>query len=137
MGKVVGIGGIFLKFTDPAGMRKWYSDVLGLTTNDYGVLFRFNVAGSPEGSLQLGTFEEKSGYFGSPAQQCMLNFRVDNMESLLEVLKQNKVEILNEMEEYEYGKFLHISDPEGNRIELWEAVQGSFSGEDESVTIMR
>ncbi len=136
MGRVTGIGGIFLKFRDPARMRKWYSDVLGLTTNDYGVLFRFNVAGSPEGYLQLGTFEESTDYFGDASQQVMVNFRIDNMAEMIALLKQHEVTILKEPEEYEYGKFLHILDPEGNRIELWEPVDQVFTDASESFTIM-
>lgn len=136
MAKVTGIGGIFLKFRDPKTMRKWYREVLGLTTNDYGVLFRFNTAGQPEGYLQLGTFEEETSYFGDASQRSMINFRIDNMEEMVGVLEKHGVQLLNKIEVYEYGKFLHIADPEGNRIELWEPVDQSFTDSKEAYTTM-
>jgi len=119
IGKAIGLGGIFLKFKNPAKMNLWYSEVLGLITNNYGVLFSFNSDQSKSALLQLGTFPKDSDYFGSETQQAMINFRVDNLELMLIRLKAANVEILDEMETYEYGKFIHISDPEGNRIELW------------------
>lgn len=135
MGKVIGIGGIFLKFENPSKMNSWYAEVLGLTTNDYGVLFQFNHQLQP-GYLQLGTFPKDSEYFGASSQQAMINFRVDNMQTMIETLKKHHVIILDEMETYEYGKFLHISDPEGNRIELWEPIDQSFTDAKEPFTKM-
>ena len=129
MAKVIGVGGIFFKFTDPKKMREWYSEVLGMTTNDYGVLFRFNLPDSKLGSMQLGTFDESTNYFGAESQKAMINFRVDDLEALLLKLKEHDVKIVNEIESYDYGKFLHIEDPEGNRIELWEPVDQAFSSE--------
>jgi predicted enzyme related to lactoylglutathione lyase len=135
IGKAIGLGGIFLKFKNPTKMNLWYSEVLGLTTNDYGVLFSFNSDQSKSALLQLGTFSTDSDYFGSESQQVMINFRVDNLELMLIRLKAENVEILDEMETYEYGKFIHISDPEGNRIELWEPIDAAFS--EEPTTEMR
>jgi predicted enzyme related to lactoylglutathione lyase len=129
IGKAIGLGGIFLKFKNPAIMNLWYSEVLGLTTNAYGVLFSFNSDQSKSALLQLGTFPRDSDYFGSESQEVMINFRVDNLELMLIRLKAANVEILDEMETYEYGKFIHISDPEGNRIELWEPIDAAFSKE--------
>lgn len=126
MGKVIGLGGVFIKFNNPQKMNIWYKEVLELNTNDYGVLFGFNHRSGQRGFLQLGTFESSSNYFGSKDQQVMLNFRVDDLKSLQEKLLQKGVKIVDEIESYEYGKFLHIQDPEGNRIELWEPVNESF-----------
>ena len=127
MAKVTGIGGVFIKFSDPTNMRKWYREVLGINTNDYGVLFAFNDGtASSKGYLQLGTFESSSSYFGNEKQQYMLNFRVDDMSDFIGKLKQHNVNIVDEVETYEYGKFLHIEDPEGNRIELWEPIDSEF-----------
>ncbi|MEY3236770.1 MAG: hypothetical protein RI883_871 [Bacteroidota bacterium] len=128
-GKAIGLGGVFLKFKEPTKMNLWYSEILGLTTNDYGVLFSFKSEKSKTALLQLGTFLSDSDYFGRNEQQVMLNFRVDNLELMLIRLKASKVEILDEMETYEYGKFIHISDPEGNRIELWEPIDEAFTNE--------
>lgn len=128
-GKIIGLGGIFFKFKDPTKMNQWYKDILGMNTNDYGVLFAINQPNKQIGYLQLGTFPEDTDYFGEQSQQAMINFRVENLESFIETLKQKNVCILDEMESYEYGKFIHISDPEGNRIELWEPIDKEFSAE--------
>lgn len=130
MAGVIGIGGIFFKFNDPSKMRTWYQDVLKMTTNDYGVLFEFNGSNyTKKGTLQLGTFEVSTNYFGSDHQQAMINFRVDNLEEFEKDLRAQNVTIVDEIESYSYGKFLHIEDPEGNRIELWEPIDSEFSPE--------
>lgn len=128
MGKAIGIGGIFIKYQDEQAMKQWYKDALGLMPNDYGVLFSFNGNSHPKAALQLGTFSSKTEYFGNPNQQVMLNFRVDNLAELQAHLVQFGVKICDDIEDYPFGKFLHIEDPEGNRIELWEP-KGSFSDE--------
>lgn len=110
-------------------MKNWFEDVLGLQTNDYGVLFGFNNGHSEKGYLQLGTFPTETDYFGSENQQVMLNFRVDDLQSLKVALETKGVTVCNEIESYEYGKFLYILDPEGNRVELWEPVDRSFDHE--------
>ncbi len=137
MAGVIGIGGIFIKFKDPAKMKLWYSEVLKMTTNDYGVLFEFGGKDTNKAYLQLGTFEHKTDYFGSDNQQYMINFRVDDLESFQKDLIAKKVTIVDELESYSYGKFLHIEDPEGNRIELWEAVDKEFEGDPDSIMPMR
>lgn len=127
MAQVIGLGGVFLKFKNPAAMRIWYKDILGIQTNLYGVLFEFNGGTHPQkGYCQLGTFEVDSDYFGDPNQQAMLNFRVDDLIAFKAQLEAAKVMIVDEIESFSYGKFLHIEDPEGNRIELWEPVDSEF-----------
>jgi len=128
-GKIIGIGGIFLKFQEPKKMTEWYANVLGMTTNDYGVLFSFSQNNETPGLLQLSTFPENTDYFGSDRQQAMLNFRVSNLDSFIERLKMHNVPIVDTLEDFEYGKFIHITDPEGNRIELWEPIDKAFSNE--------
>ena len=75
-GKVIGIGGIFIRCKDPKRMNQWYEDVLGMTPNEYGVLFSFNGKQQKKGYLQFGTFPADTDYFGEKNQQSMLNFRV-------------------------------------------------------------
>jgi len=138
MAQVIGIGGIFIKFKDPKKMREWYSSTLGMTTNDYGVLFEFNGdTHAQKGYLQLGTFENSTDYFGATEQQAMLNLRVDNLEQFKIELEKASVSIVNQIESYSYGKFLHIEDPEGNRIELWEPVDKEFEESKDSKMSMR
>ncbi len=138
MAEITGIGGIFLKFDRPKEMREWYTSVLGMPANDYGVMFEFNhPSAKGTGQLQLGTFESSSGYFGDPSQQVMINFRVDDLETFEKELRSKNVEIVDSIETYDYGKFLHINDPEGNRIELWEPINSGFSDSDEPKVVMR
>ena len=138
MAGVTGIGGIFFKFKEPKAMREWYQSVLGMPTNDYGVLFEFNGDNSPsKGQLQLGTFEATTDYFGKESQQAMINFRVEDLAQFAADLKKKNVKIVDTLEEYSYGKFLHIEDPEGNRVELWEPVNDGFSESDEPKVVMR
>lgn len=137
MAGVIGIGGVFMKFKDPSAMKKWYQEVLGMTTNDYGVLFQFGGEKSSRGYLQLGTFEANTDYFGEASQQSMINFRVDDLEAFQTQLRDQSVKMVDELESYSYGKFLHIEDPEGNRIELWEPVDEEFDETEKSVMPMK
>lgn len=128
-GRVTGIGGIFFKSQDPAKQREWYQNNLGLVTNEYGSLFEFRQGANPEkiGYLQWSPFEQNTKYFEPSQREFMINYRVENMVELVEQLKADGVTICDEIEEYEYGKFVHILDPEGNKIELWEPVDKSFT----------
>ena len=129
MGKAIGIGGIFMKYKDEAAMKTWFETALGLTPNDYGVLFAFNgVAETKRGFLQLGTFPSTTKYFGNPEQQYMINFRVTDLVGLEKHLRDLGAVICDTIETYDYGSFLHIEDPEGNRIELWEPIDKEFEG---------
>lgn len=121
--KVTGIGGIFFKCKDPAKMREWYANNLGLKTNKYGSVFEWRQATNKKkkGFTQWSPFVESTTYFGSPEQKFMINYRVDNLTWLVDELKKNGVTIVDSIESYSYGKFVHIEDLEGNRIELWEA----------------
>lgn len=138
MADIIGIGGIFFKFKDPKAMREWYQSVLGMPTNDYGVMFEFNGKNATTpGQLQLGTFEANSDYFGKESQQAMINFRVDDLVAFEAKLIEKNVTMVDALEAYSYGKFLHIEDPEGNRIELWEPVNDGFSDSDEIKVVMK
>lgn len=129
MPKVIGLGGIFIKCNNPKAMNAWYENTLGLKVNDYGVGFEFIKPNNQKGHLQLGTFDKDTTYFGSEKQQAMLNFRVDNLTDFIPLLKERNVTILNELEDFPYGKFIHIEDLDGNRIELWEPVDSVFSND--------
>lgn len=137
MAKIIGLGGVFIKFNSPDKMRSWYKNTLGITTNDYGVLFQFGGSDTKPGYLQLGTFDKDTKYFGSKDQHVMINFRVDDLETFANDLKSNKVKILSDIDTYDYGKFLHIEDPEGNRIELWEPIDEEFTSTEKNISTMR
>ena len=127
--KVTGIGGIFFKSNDPEKMREWYKKNLGLVTNEYGSLFEFRNTDKPDekGYLQWSPFGEKTKYFEPSEKEFMINYRVANIEKLVETLRADGVEILDSIETYEYGKFVHIMDIEGNKLELWEPVDNEFT----------
>ncbi|MDL2227758.1 VOC family protein [Odoribacter sp. OttesenSCG-928-L07] len=122
MKRVTGIGGIFFKCEDPAKMREWYKTHLGLNTNDYGTVFEWHQGAdnTKKGFTQWSPFSNKTNYFEPSTKEFMINYRVENLEALVEVLKKEGVTILDEIDVYEYGKFIHILDIEGNKIELWE-----------------
>ena len=127
--KVTGIGGIFFKCKDPEKMKEWYNKNLGLVTNEYGSLFEFRKTDKPDekGYIQWSPFSEKTTYFQPSEKEFMVNYRVENIEDLVNELKDNGIIILDTIESYEYGKFVHIMDPEGNKIELWEPVDSVFT----------
>ena len=122
MKKVTGIGGIFFKCKDPDKMREWYHNQLGLNTNQYGAVFEWyqGADSSKKGFTNWSPFNEKTKYFEPSTKDFMINYRVENLEVLVGELKKNGVTILDTIETYDYGKFVHILDMEGNKIELWE-----------------
>ncbi len=124
--RVTGLGGFFFKTKDPEKIRDWYKDRLGLNTNPYGCTFWWKDKEGKDCSTQWSPFKEDTKYFDPSEKQFMMNFRVEDLEGLLATLKQEGVTIVGEMEEYEYGKFGWILDPEGNKIELWEPVDSAF-----------
>ena len=123
MKKVTGIGGIFFKCKDPAKMREWYSTHLGLNTNQYGTVFEWRQGAdtTKKGFTQWSPFKETTKYFEPSTKDFMINYRVENLEALVEQLKNEGVTIADKIETVEYGKFVHIMDIEGNKLELWES----------------
>ena len=122
MKKVTGLGGIFFKCKDPQKLKEWYSNHLGFGMETYGTNFEWRKEDNPDekGLTTWSPFPENTKYFSPSSKDFMINYRVENIETLVEELKQNGVTILDNIETYDYGKFVHILDPEGNKIELWE-----------------
>lgn len=122
--KVTGIGGIFFRSENPQQTKEWYGKNLGLAINDFGSAFEFRNAKHPDeiNYLTWSPFAEDTDYFNPSKKEFMINYRVQNIEGLIKRLKENGVTVLDEIEEYDYGKFVHIMDAEGNKIELWEPV---------------
>lgn len=120
--KVTGIGGIFFQSKNPKEISEWYGKNLGLAIDDYGSPFEFRNANNPDeiNYLRWSPFEEGSDYFAPSEKNFMINYRVQNIEGLVRKLMENGVTIVDKIEEFEYGKFVHIMDLEGNKIELWE-----------------
>jgi predicted enzyme related to lactoylglutathione lyase len=122
MKKVTGIGGIFFTCKDPGKMNDWYKTNLGLNTNQYGAVFEWHQGqdSTKKGFTQWSPFNEKTKYFEPSTKDFMINYRVENLENLVAELKKNGVTIVDTIETFDYGKFVHILDVEGNKIELWE-----------------
>jgi predicted enzyme related to lactoylglutathione lyase len=120
--KVTGVGGIFFFSDNPKETREWYSRNLGMETNDYGSSFESRDLNKPEeiNTLQWCPFKKGSEYFAPSKKEFMINYRVQNIEGLVDKLKKNGVTILDDIEDSDFGKFVHIMDLEGNKIELWE-----------------
>ena len=127
-GKVTGIGGVFFKSKDTKALNEWYYSNLGLVANDYGSMFEWiNSDDKTIAYTQWSPFSKKTKYFQPSKNDYMINYRVDNMEALLKKLKANNVTVLDTIESYDYGKFLHILDCDCNKVELWEPIDRSFT----------
>jgi len=122
--KVKGIGGIFFFTENPKETREWYAKNLGFDVNDWGSTFESRNVDKPEEvtSMQWSPFKKGDDYFSPSKKDFMINYRVQNIEGLVNQLKENGVTVLDEIATYDYGKFVHIMDVEGNKIELWEPV---------------
>ena len=122
MKKLTGIGGIFFKCKDPKTLKEWYSKNLGLNVNQYGAVFEWRQGAdtTKKGFTQWSSFKETTKYFEPSTKDFMINYRVEHMIELVAELKKNGVTVVDTIETYDYGKFVHILDLEGNKLELWE-----------------
>lgn len=122
MKRVTSIGGIFFKCQNPKEIKEWYQQHLGFNTDEWGTAFEWRQAdaGTEKGFSQWSPFAADTKYFEPSTKEFMVNYRVENLEWLVGELKKEGVTVIDEIAEYEYGKFVHILDPEGNAIELWE-----------------
>lgn len=127
MKRAIGIGGIFFKSKDPKALGAWYAKHLGVPIEAWGgAVFRWQSPDNPNG---VGTtvwtpFEEGTTYFGPGSSSFMVNFRVHDLHALVEALKAEGCAVEPKVEESEFGKFAWVTDPEGNRVELWEPPAG-------------
>ena len=128
MKRVKGIGGIFFKCKDPQKVKDWYKDHLGLDTDQYGTNFEWRHSDEPnkKGFTQWSPFSDTTKYFEPSDGDMMINYIVEDIENFVKALKEEGVNVVDEIEEFEYGKFVHIMDPEGNKIELWEPVDEEY-----------
>lgn len=123
--KVTGIGGIFFYSDNPKETQEWYAKNLGIETNTWGSSsFDSRNVEKPDeiNSLQWKAFKKRDQYFLPSKKEFMINYQVQNIEGLVKKLKKNGVTILDSIETFDYGKFVHILDKEGNKIELWEPI---------------
>ena len=123
MARVRGIGGVFFKSENPEALRAWYAKHLGIVSEgDSGAMFLWNQTDSPakENFTVWSIFPSTTTYFGETKATLMLNYVVDDLNATLKALREEGVWVDPKVEEYDYGKFAWIMDPDGNRIELWE-----------------
>lgn len=130
MKRVTGVGGIFFKTEDPKKIKEWYGKHLGLPIDEYGASFKWIDPEHPDAKVPALTawspFKSDTTYFNPSEKSYMFNYRVENLVELLKILKKEGVEIVGEMQEFSYGKFGWIMDPDGNKIELWEPKDDGF-----------
>jgi predicted enzyme related to lactoylglutathione lyase len=123
MKRVTGIGGIFFKAKDPEKLYQWYEKHLGIRRGSEGAVtfeWRDVEDSQKKGMTVWSLFPHHTKYFDPSRATFMVNYRVDDLDALLKVLKEEGVEIDPHREDYDYGRFAWIMDPDGNRIELWE-----------------
>jgi len=127
MKRVTGIGGVFFKSKDPKALGEWYRIHLGLEVEEWGgVAFRWVTGENPSGTGTTiwNPFKDDTTYFAPSAASFMVNFRVQDLHSLLTALRNEGCDVDAKVEESEYGKFGWVQDPEGNRVELWQPPPG-------------
>jgi predicted enzyme related to lactoylglutathione lyase len=121
MARVTGIGGVFLRSKDPEKLTAWYAEHLGFDVSPYGVTFEWtDEVPKGTGSTTWSTFPDNTEYFGESPRETMINYRVDDLETLLTQLEAAGVWIDPKRENADYGRFAWIQDCDGNRLELWE-----------------
>jgi predicted enzyme related to lactoylglutathione lyase len=123
---VTGIGGVFFKAKAPSALARWYRERLGVGDADqtWAVLRWRHPERDEPGSTVWAVFSDDTDYFGAPEQRAMVNYRVRDLDAMLDQLRRAGVEILDKRMQDENGRFAWIVDPEGNRIELWEPAPG-------------
>lgn len=126
MQKVTGIGGVFFKARNPQQLMEWYNEYLGIQFQHGYIQFKWidDQGNKATGSTSLSIFKEESTYFSPSEKPYMINFIVSDLRALLAELREKGVTIAGDMQEHDYGRFGWIIDPEGNKIELWEPIEG-------------
>jgi predicted enzyme related to lactoylglutathione lyase len=127
MKRVTGVGGIFFYAKDPAALRAWYKQHLGIDVKPWGgAAFRWSDdAGVPTGGTTAWSIgSADSGHFAPGSASFMVNYRVADLVALLDALRAEGCNVLDKLDDSEYGKFGWVIDPEGNKVELWEPPAG-------------
>lgn len=130
MRRVTGIGGVFLKARDPKALAAWYRTHLGIDIQDWGgatFLWQTPEHPEPNGCTVWSLFPADTEYFQPSSSPFMVNYRVENLERLLEVLREEGCQVEDKTEASEFGKFGWVVDPEGNKVELWEPPAGPLT----------
>jgi predicted enzyme related to lactoylglutathione lyase len=127
MKRVTGIGGVFFKSADPESLTEWYRVHLGFPVEAWGgVAFRWSTPDNPSGTgtTAWSPFKADTDYFAPSTSSLMINYRVDDLHALLAALRTEGCNVVDKVDESEYGKFGWVIDPEGNKVELWQPPAG-------------
>jgi len=126
MKRVTGIGGIFISAKDPKALCAWYKTHLGIDVQEWGgTAFRWvDDAGAPTAGTTVWSVFGDGSYFAPSKATFMVNYRVDDLHGLLSLLRREGCQVLDKIEESEFGKFGWVMDPEGNKVELWQPPVG-------------
>ena len=124
MNRVIGIGGVFFKSKDPETLRAWYQKHLGIDSEKWGAVFHWDSpeikAQNKEFATAWNPFPENTKYYAPSEKPFMINYIVEDLVKLVEVLETEGIELVGDMQDGDFGKFAWIMDPEGNKIELWQ-----------------
>jgi predicted enzyme related to lactoylglutathione lyase len=127
--RVIGVGGVFIRAKNHDQLREWYKAHLDIDAGEWGRTFQWDEPqyGAEPGSTVWSIFKPESKYF-PVSQAVMINYRVADLHALVAALRAEGCNVDEKVEETEFGKFGWVTDPEGNRIELWEPPKGRFQG---------
>ena len=120
MARITGIGGVFFKSPDIDKLGAWYREHLGIQINENSAIFTWQEEDGSPGMTVLGLFAKDDKYFGDSRANFMINYRVDDLDEMLKTLRAAAVTVDDKIEELDYGRFGWFTDPDGNRVELWE-----------------
>lgn len=127
--RVTGIGGVFIVSDNPKETNQWYQTNMGFDIDKYGAVFEYRNANKPDevNYTSWAVFRRNNPYLEPSKKDFMINYRVHNLEGMIRNMKKNGVTVLDTIETYDYGKFVHIMDADSNKIELWEPVDSVLS----------
>lgn len=134
--RATGVGGIFFKCKNPKAVKDWYQKNLGFNIDKYGTNFQWyqGADSTKKGYTAWAPFAQTTKYFAPSEKDFMINYRVENMELLVQQMKQNGVNVVDSIQTVDYGKFVHVMDVEGNKVELWEPIDEVYSKIEGGVT---
>jgi predicted enzyme related to lactoylglutathione lyase len=123
--RVTGIGGVFIKARDPVALRAWYKTHLGIDVQKFGgAVFRWGDSAEVPANAKTAWFVGNGSTFKPSESSFMINYRVADLRGLLKLLREEGCQVLDKVEESEFGIFGWVMDPEGNKVELWQPPKG-------------
>lgn len=134
--RTTGVGGIFFKCKNPQAVKDWYKVNLGFNIDKYGTNFQWyqGADSTKKGYTAWAPFSQTTKYFDPSPKDFMINYRVENLQEMILQMKNNGVTVVDSIETVDYGKFVHVLDVEGNKIELWEPLDEVYSKIDGALT---